>query len=247
MQLVKRMLVKLGHHALTRGFRIPSPEFVSNYNQWGRTMDLIHRNNVNIVLDVGANRGHYAHHLRQSGYQGLIVSFEPIAAEHKRIVDRSNNDDLWQSFPWALGAEDGQKPFNVLDTADGGETVLSSFLTMTAASFSTKVQNVEIRRLDSILPEITKLIPDPRIFLKMDTQGLDLHVWEGTGTWQDKVCLLQSEISVKPLYADMPPYTQSLDVFGRAGFELCDLFIVRRTSSGNILEYDSLMERKAPS
>jgi hypothetical protein len=56
---------------------------------------------------------------------------------------------------------------------------------------------------------------------------------------------LQSEISVTPIYANMPHYTQALDYYESRGFSLLNLFIVNRTAEGSILEYDCIMARSS--
>jgi hypothetical protein len=58
------------------------------------------------------------------------------------------------------------------------------------------------------------------------------------------VMLLQSEISVDPIYEGMPHYLEALAFYESLGFTLMSLFPVARTSAyGNIIEYDCLMAR----
>ncbi len=49
---------------------------------------------VNLVFDVGANEGQFAQRLRESGYSGRIVSFEPIAGVWEKLKRASENDPL---------------------------------------------------------------------------------------------------------------------------------------------------------
>jgi hypothetical protein len=42
------------------------------------------------------------------------------------------------------------------------------------------------------LPELLADVPDPRIFLKMDTQGFDLEVFAGVGKYLEKIVGLQA-------------------------------------------------------
>ena len=56
--------------------------------------------------------------------------------------------------------------------------------------------------------------------------------------------LLQSEVSVHPLYEGMPHYTEALAHYEQAGFELLDLFVVCRDGSGAVAEYDAIVRQK---
>ena len=47
---------------------------------------------INCVLDVGANQGQYGRFLRQTGYQGWIISFEPSPADFQVLAERSAAD-----------------------------------------------------------------------------------------------------------------------------------------------------------
>ncbi|MFO1155450.1 MAG: hypothetical protein U1E43_01125 [Rhodospirillales bacterium] len=86
-------------------------------------------------------------------------------------------------------------------------------------------------------------IEQPCLFLKVDTQGYDLEVIKGAAGVMQHIVGLQSELSVMPIYKDMPHYTQCLEYYESLGFSLMHLALVNRTRQGNILEYDCLMAR----
>lgn len=240
---MRRLLTSLGYRAVAAGLPFPDIAAVRIYHQQARTMQLVRELGINLILDVGANRGFWSQHLRMSGYRGQIVSFEPIAANAGAIAARRKGDPLWLAMACALGSEDKVADFNVVLSGAADETVLSSFLPIRNGSVRTNVERVEVRRLEGLLPMLRDLVPHPRIFLKMDTQGYDAHVAAGAGAVLDHVRLLQSEISVEPLYDGMTHYTDALRGYEERGFRLMDLFVVNRTSDGGILEYDCLMAR----
>ena len=77
----------------------------------------------------------------------------------------------------------------------------------------------------------------------MDTQGYDLEVLKGCARWIERVFALQSEISITPLYHEMPHYTQALELYESLGFSLMNLYVVGRAKRGSIIEYDCVMAR----
>ena len=66
------------------------------------------------------------------------------------------------------------------------------------------------------LDQATDGLEEPRIFLKMDTQGYDLATVRGAGDRLGDVLALQSEVSCLPIYDGMPRMTEQLLLFGLA-------------------------------
>jgi hypothetical protein len=54
-------------------------------------IDFLLARRVDVVLDVGANVGWFGQRLRERGYRGKIVSFEPIEAVFRELTDRRVN------------------------------------------------------------------------------------------------------------------------------------------------------------
>ena len=138
---------------------------------------------INVVLDVGANKGWYAEQLRKIGYSGYIFSFEPVLEDFRIIEKKSSTDEKWIAVNKAVGDKDEIKQFNVIESGDEKQTVLSSFLNSSNFEIA-KVVDVEVIRLDGFKDQILTELEELRIFLKTDTQGYDLNVWRGWSTRQ---------------------------------------------------------------
>src|SRR5687767_12447049 len=72
-----------------------------------KKFDLMRRLGIDLVLDVGANTGQFAGELREQGFQGRIISFEPIPAVYRDLERNAAADPLWTAKNFALGNEDG--------------------------------------------------------------------------------------------------------------------------------------------
>jgi FkbM family methyltransferase len=201
---------------------------------------------VNCVLDVGANRGQFGEGLRAGGYTGWIVSFEPVNSVFQRLQQRAAADDHWRAWDFGLGRENTQQPIHVAEDA-----TLSSFLAPNAygqrrfeRAQVVAQESVEVRRLDDVFDEVMPFIADPRIFLKLDTQGYDLEVVAGARRVLERVVGLQSELSVISIYDGMPDYLTALKHFHELGFEVTGLYpVTRDRESLVVIELDCVMRR----
>jgi FkbM family methyltransferase len=68
---------------------------------------------IDCVIDVGANHGQYGEFLRDIGYKGWIVSFEPVRAVFEDLSRHAEKKPPWRVFQYALGSENGQAEINV--------------------------------------------------------------------------------------------------------------------------------------
>lgn len=202
---------------------------------------------VDCVFDVGAHVGEYATSLRRAGYAGDIVSFEPVSGSFRELKERAAPDPRWHVHQTALGDTDEIREINVTAT-----TTFSSLRSprhdhvAEFAVLGNQVQSREsvvVRRLDTVFDEFFPSEPPQRIFLKLDTQGWDLHVLAGLGSVDAAIVGAQSEMSILPIYDGMPDFRTSLDAFGTAGFEIAAMFAVSRDQFQRLVEFDCVMLR----
>src|SRR5260370_31950475 len=57
---------------------------------------------ISVVFDVGAHVGEYAMRLRELGYRGRIVSFEPQADAFTALARLATRDPRWDALPLGL-------------------------------------------------------------------------------------------------------------------------------------------------
>lgn len=209
--------------------------------------NLLNQLSINCVIDVGANKGQYARALRDNGYTDHIFSFEPVKENYIALQKNAGKDPKWHTFCFALGSKDSKGSINIMD-----KTEFSSFLRPSIFSediFKDQVsinatEEVSIKTLDSMHDEIFRIENEPRIYLKMDTQGYDLEVLKGASEFVRKVLALQSEVSVLPLYDGMPDYLEAIATFRSYGFAVSGFYpVFVEPNSHAIIEFDCVMVR----
>ena len=205
---------------------------------------IIARNGISCVLDVGANTGQYAGYLRRIvGFDGRIVSFEPIDVNVAQLHTLSRHDPLWTICDCALGRHNGTASLNVMK-----RTEFSSFLAPTydhlrefrTANVVERVETVSVRRLDDVLEELQIDPAQQPVYLKMDTQGFDLEVVAGAPAALRSVKALQTEVSVVPLYENTPDMLESIATLRAAGFAPAGFFPVTTRKDLSAIEFDAV-------
>jgi FkbM family methyltransferase len=175
------------------------------------------------VVDVGANVGAYARLVRTAGFEGRIVSFEPLPSAFRRLSQAAASDSQWTCLPIGLTDETGVETLNVSQNL-----VSSSFLTVTSreardAPETAVVDHVEaqVATLDSLRDRL--FAPTERLFVKLDVQGAETRVLAGMPELLPQVVGIESELSILPLYEGQETLSRVVALLGEHGFRLIAL------------------------
>jgi FkbM family methyltransferase len=201
---------------------------------------------IDCVLDVGAHEGQYGRLLRACGYDGQIVSFEPVTANARTLRKHARLDENWTLMQYALGETEDEAPIYVSRRSD-----LASFRPLSSyakglwpdGTVIDDVERVVRRRLDNVLADDLRSWSDRRLFLKIDTQGCERDVIAGAGAYLTQFRGIQVEASVKPIYEEVTSYLEMLSLLEAHGFELTGIFPVTRDEDLRIVELDCVMLR----
>ena len=84
-----------------------------------RIAALLRHRATDLMLDVGANTGQYATALREAGYAGHIVSFEPLSAAHAACARAASRDQNWEVAEFHVEKGHLDDVFRSITTAGG--------------------------------------------------------------------------------------------------------------------------------
>ena len=213
----------------------------------GRLTTALKANRIDFVIDVGANVGQFAMDLRNGGYSGRILSFEPIEHCHRIIQKQALKDPAWTIAPrMALSNEDSIATIYVSENS-----VSSSLLAMhsrhsEAAPDSKYIgqESTEVRRLDTVAPQM--LPSGCRCLLKIDAQGAEALILEGAKETLSRLVGLKIEVSLWPLYEGAPDYLSLLQNIRDLGFDIWALepgFV--DSDTGKMLQVDGVFFRSS--
>lgn len=176
---------------------------------------------VDLVLDVGANAGQFTAELRSVGFDGTVVSFEPLSTAHAILTEAARGDSQWLVHSrCAIGDRAGTVEINV-----SGNSVSSSLLPMmdahsAAAPDSAYVgsERVTMDTLDHAASQYLARSSAP--FLKIDTQGFEWQVLDGARHTLSRLRGLICEVSLVPLYTEQHLWRDVIDRVVSEGFTL---------------------------
>ena len=200
---------------------------------------------IDLVLDVGANKGQFATEIRECGYTGRIVSFEPLSRAHAELQRACAGDARWEAYPrCALGDLEGEIEINI-----AGNSESSSILPMLELHRSTAPEAVyqgketaPIKTLDAVAGKYLKDARAP--FLKIDTQGFEWHVLDGARETLPHIKGIAVELSLVPLYDGQHLWREVIDRLEALGFTLWSFRpAFTDPGQGRILQVDGVFYR----
>jgi FkbM family methyltransferase len=176
---------------------------------------------INCVLDVGAFVGDYVLELRELGYKGRVISFEPFPESFAKLSTRLKADTSWSGQPYGLSDSGRDTVIHTYGSGDFNSLLVLKDDAGAAYHLDSDKRGqteIQLRRLDEVLPALLEGIDSPRVFLKMDTQGHDINVLRGAARVRKWIVGLQSEMPVVPIYDGMLSMSQMIENYQSCGF-----------------------------
>ena len=197
---------------------------------------------VSLLIDVGANTGQYAKEVFASGFDGRILSIEPLQKAHTLLCKNAEGNAKWiVAQPCAVGSSTKELQMNVSDNL-ASSSILELKDEYQMLSPETKVigyEQVLQITLDTLLDQYWE--ESDNIGLKIDAQGYELEVLAGAKRTLEKAKWVQVELSLERIYANQPLHLEVIEVLNSLGFQLCHLSEgYRNPETELLLQYDGI-------
>lgn len=229
---------------MLRGATVDVTRFTAGSHPLARRMRLLADHHVDVLLDVGANVGQYALQMRDLGYEGWLVSYEPLASAFRELARRAVRDPKWQVVQAGLGPIAGPAVLHVAANSQSSSLLPMLDLHVQSAPESAPIgtETVQLQTLATALDEHAPQGCAP--FVKIDAQGYELKIIESGAAALDRVRGLQLEMSLVPLYDGEAVMTELIAYLSSLGFTLMSLepgYADPRT--GRLLQVDGIFFR----
>lgn len=212
-----------------------------------RRIKLLQHYQIDLVFDIGANKGQYATGIIDAGYKNKIVSFEPLTSAYSLIKKESENYSNWEVAPrCAIGSKKEEIEINI-----SANSVSSTLLTMLDSHYQgapdSKIigkEKVQVFPLDEIGERYSSSAKN--IFLKIDVQGFEQEVLTGAQNMINKAKGIEMEISIVPLYQGQSwLLPQVLEYMQQKGFVLTSIVpAFTDNETGVVLQCNGIFFRK---
>lgn len=207
---IKQLLWKIGLEV--RRFN-PSESAIAQRRQ------LISYYGIDLVLDVGANKGQFATELRRDLlYSGEIISFEPTSNALSILLSKARSDSKWLVKNYALGDFNGTSEINISANSYSSSLLemLPSHIMANQDSAYISKEEITVRTLDTVFSEFS---PTGRnILMKLDVQGFEENVLRGASKSLELINTIQIELSFIDLYKGEARASYMIDQLESKGF-----------------------------
>lgn len=188
---------------------------------------------LDLVLDVGANAGQWAGEVRQEGYRGRLICFEPLLSAFTKISEP-------EKLRVALGNSDGTTVLNVA----GGNTRSSSILPMADRHVAAAPETAYVATEEVPLHRLDAYEYREPCFLKIDAQGSELDILTGAQATLAYCVGLELELSLVELYEGQALAHELIPYVYERGFRMLSVWPgFTDPVSGELLQMNGMFAR----
>ncbi|MFT5663258.1 MAG: FkbM family methyltransferase [Gammaproteobacteria bacterium] len=176
-----------------------------------------------LVFDIGANTGEFAEETRDAGFEGKIVSVEPLSTAHELLEVSAHGDSEWVIHPrCAIGDFNGEIEINISENSVSSSVLpmLDSHSDAAEGSAYIGSEKVPIVRLDDLFKTYVSTKSVNSFFIKIDTQGFEWEVLDGAPEALKNANGILCELSLAPLYEGQKLWRDIIDRLESEGFIL---------------------------
>jgi FkbM family methyltransferase len=206
-------------------------------------IDFIENRGVKVVYDVGANVGQFGTGLRQRGYAGKIISFEPVKSAFEALKSVAATDGNWDVRQCAIGSEAGDVWVNV-----SANTQFSSIKSLSEKAASVDPESGIVGREKVACKTLDEVAASQGpTLIKIDTQGFEREVLKGATRALSQAAGVFMELPIIGLYDGSWSFLEAIKTMGELGFVPCQIDPVNHHQADRMaaVEFDCLFRRKA--
>ncbi len=212
----------------------------------GMLAEILRTEQIDLVIDVGANAGQFAKRIRNAGFTGRIVSYEPSATPRAELERMAALDTKLHVRPVGVSSRSGDATFNICH--DSQFNSVNARAPNIGDLFAASMEVIErvvapMVRLDD---EMEHVGDATRILLKSDTQGHDLAVLEGAQQLLQRIRAVHVELPYHSIYEQAPtaePIRQALANWGFSLAWIVPIGFGAGARSQTVVECDGLFVR----
>jgi FkbM family methyltransferase len=232
-QQFQKLIKVLGHSGYSRALRRAGVAAAVEHEALLKTL------NFATVVDIGANRGQFALVARRCFPKARIIAYEPLPGPANRFRIALADDPLVVLHEVAIGTTTGTATMHVAAEDDSSSLLPITRLQQTLSPGTHEVATTAIQ-VECLSCRIKPDDLRPPALLKIDVQGYELSVLQGSETLLPHFSHLYVECSFVELYGGQALADEVIAYLHRHNFDLFGIYNVQYDSQGKSIQADML-------